>query len=350
MHWLIFLPPTRIGVIFLCLLTISVCACDRADQAPAAVQGYAPRGDAAATAGRVTVSGVSSGGYMAVQAHIALSDRISGAAAISAGPYHCAGGSVTTALGPCMQGTGLSVEPLVEFVRQKSASGEIADMANLVNTRAWVFHSPADAVVSPAAGQALADFYAMLLPADNVAFVTAPRSAHGWPTMSSGAPCEQMGGDFINSCNFDAAGELLKFLFGGLANPRQDMLTRELRTVDLSKWFPADSDVAKDGFAYVPANCEASMADCRLHIVFHGCRQGAEFIQDRFARQAGINEWADSNGIVVIYPQVEKSMFNPQGCWDWWGYTGDDYDLASGAQIAGVRAIIDALASGDLLR
>ena len=40
---------------------------------------------------------------------------------------------------------------------------------------------------------------------------------------------------------------------------------------------------------------------------------------------------------------------NPQGCWDWWGYTGQDYDLAAGKQVAGVDALITSFAKGTLL-
>lgn len=350
MQLLNFWVSNRPGLVLLFLLMTGINACGKTGQAPDADQEPHAGGTAGIDPGRVTVSGVSSGGYMAVQAHIAMSDRISGAAAISAGPYHCAGGSVKTAIGPCMRGEGIAVEPLLEFVRQQSAAGEIADIAGLASARAWVFHSPADAVVSPKAGQALTDFYAALLPAENLASITAPHAAHGWPTLSNGEPCGQMSGDFINSCNFDAAGELLAFLFGALDNPRQENLSGDLQPIDLSQAFPAGSAVADDGFVYVPASCESNMTDCRLHIAFHGCRQGAEFVEDRFARQIGLNEWADSNNIVVVYPQIEKSMFNPQGCWDWWGYSGDNYDLADGAQLTGVRTIIDAFARGQLLR
>jgi len=41
------------------------------------------------------------------------------------------------------------------------------------------------------------------------------------------------------------------------------------------------------------------------------------------------NEWADTNRIIVLYPQAHAttvseltSLFNTklQGCWNWWGY------------------------------
>ncbi|WP_235580933.1 hypothetical protein [Pseudorhodoferax sp. Leaf265] len=36
----------------------------------------------------------------------------------------------------------------------------------------------------------------------------------------------------------------------------------------------------------------------------------------------GFNRWADTNRLIVLYPQVARSgasPFNPKGCWDWWG-------------------------------
>lgn len=297
---------------------------------------------------KVTLSGISSGGYMAVQAHVALADRIRGAAALAAGPFHCAEGSVTKALGPCLKGDGLSIEPLLSFARENAGAGKIARLEALAGTRAWVYQGSSDTVVSPVAGKALFDFYAAFMPADNIRYVTSVASGHGWPTEATGVPCPETGGDFINACGFDAAGEFLNFLYDGLNAPSGSGLSASLQEIDLSG-IASGSAIADSGFAYVPASCAASMSNCNLHIAFHGCRQGAEFVDDRFASQAGINEWADSNDMVVVYPQIEKSMLNPQGCWDWWGYSGSDYDLASGEQVAAVNAIIEAFARDELL-
>ena len=50
----------------------------------------------------ITVSGISSGAFMAVQLHIAFSSIISGAAVYAGGPYWCAQGSLNTAMMECM--------------------------------------------------------------------------------------------------------------------------------------------------------------------------------------------------------------------------------------------------------
>jgi hypothetical protein len=298
---------------------------------------------------RVTVSGVSAGGFMAVQSHVAFADRIGGAGVIAAGPYHCAQGDVQVALSQCMTGEGLAIEPLVEFARKRAEAGEIAPLAELESARVWIFHSPADAVVAPSAGKALADFYRAFVPVEQVVLVDDVAAAHGWPTLDAGAACQEPGGDYINDCDFDAAGAILGHLYGSL-NPRAPEAGRDnLVEADFSRYFASGSHVAKSGYLYVPDTCRSDARQCGLHIVFHGCVQGAEFVDDRFVTQAGFNEWADSNGLVIAYPQLEKSLFNPKGCWDWWGYTDGSYDLRSGKQVAGVAALIDAYASGTLL-
>ncbi len=52
---------------------------------------------------QVTVSGLSSGAFMAVQMHAAFSDRIQGAGVVAGGPYYCAEGDLIKALTTCMR-------------------------------------------------------------------------------------------------------------------------------------------------------------------------------------------------------------------------------------------------------
>lgn len=298
---------------------------------------------------RITVSGVSAGGFMAVQSHIALADRIGGAGIVAGGPYHCAQGDVQVALSECMTGEGLNIEPLIGFTREAGAAGDIAPVTELDSARVWIFHSPADSVVSPAAGRALMDFYRAFVAADQVAFVDDVETAHGWPTLDAGAACMEWGGDYINDCDYDTAGAILQHLYGDFNARDPQAKPENLVETDMSAYFGSGSHVAESGYLYVPDSCRGNPGDCSLHIAFHGCVQGAEFIDDRFAMQAGFNEWAESNHLIVAYPQIEKSLFNPKGCWDWWGYTDEDYDLRSGKQVAGVAAIIDSFVSGTLL-
>jgi hypothetical protein len=48
---------------------------------------------------------------------------------------------------------------------------------------------------------------------------------------------------------------------------------------------------------------------------------------------------------VVVYPQTRASFMplNPKGCWDWWGYSGADYDTRNGVQLRWLANLVDAL-------
>jgi len=65
-----------------------------------------------------------------------------------------------------------------------------------------------------------------------------------------------------------------------------------------------------------------------------------------YVRNAGYNRWADTNRIIVLYPQATTSSGNPNGCWDWWGYDDPNYAVKSGRQMAAVKQMIDRIASG----
>jgi hypothetical protein len=87
-----------------------------------------------------------------------------------------------------------------------------------------------------------------------------------------------------------------------------------------------------------------------VHIAFHGCRQQTARIGDRFYRFAGYNEWADLNRMIVLYPQATNSdlppVYNPRGCWDWWGYDDPAYAKQGGRQMRAVKAMLDRLSAG----
>ena len=94
------------------------------------------------------------------------------------------------------------------------------------------------------------------------------------------------------------------------------------------------------------AACNTSA--CRVHVAFHGCRQGDESVGDRFYGSAGYNPVADANAIIVLYPQVQPSgyfPYNPRGCWDFWGYSSfdpfqPDYYTRDAVQMKAVRAML----------
>ena len=48
------------------------------------------------------------------------------------------------------------------------------------------------------------------------------------------------------------------------------------------------------------------------------------------------------------WPWPTTFVYNPKGCWDWWGYTGAGYHTRTGAQIEAVGNMLERL-QGDCL-
>jgi poly(3-hydroxybutyrate) depolymerase len=299
----------------------------------------------------ITASGVSSGGYMAVQLHVAHSARVAGVGVIAGGPYYCAQGSVFTALYNCMQPglwTPVTAPALLKSETDSLAAAHAIDpTANLAGSRAWLFTGTADHTVYPAVVQALRDFYGaykaqVLLVADKPA-------GHGMVTDNHGNACDSTEPPYIVDCDYDAAGQLLAFLLGGPLRQPAAPETGRLLSFDQARYADGDAHaIALDdtGFVYVPQRCATE--PCRIHVAFHGCHQGEAELGERFVREAGYNRWADTNGLIVLYPQVVRRyspfIFNPRGCWDWWGYTGTNYHTKAAPQIRAVMKMIDRLA------
>ena len=63
-----------------------------------------------------------------------------------------------------------------------------------------------------------------------------------------------------------------------------------------------------------------------------------------FIKKSGFARWADTNRLVILFPQVAGSVVNPHGCWDWWGYSDIDYLGKDAPQIAAIWAMAERLA------
>lgn len=297
-------------------------------------------------ANRITVSGLSAGAYMAGQLHVAHSKLFSGAAILAGGPYWCAEASLAKGLGPCMKGGDVGQQGLLDYAREMETAGQIDPLENLRDDRVWIFHGALDVVVNAEVSAAAASFYDGLVDDDAIVLVTDVPAVHGMPTQSTGAACDTMAPPFLNKCDYDAAGELLGALYGELQE--RSLASGELLAVP--QVGGGDAEMLESAFLYVPESC-AKGESCGVHVALHGCQQSSEYVSDAFATGAGYNEWADTNNLLVLYPQVASSKIapmNPMGCWDWWGYTDENYATQTGPQIAVIKGMIDALAGETL--
>ncbi|MEJ2534995.1 MAG: PHB depolymerase family esterase [Gammaproteobacteria bacterium] len=293
----------------------------------------------AADAGKptVTVSGVSAGAAMAHQLHIAYPELLDGAAIIAGAPFGCAEGNIATALGRCM-GTDAApeLEPLLEAARAAAADGRLGPASDLAGDRVWLFHGARDTVVSAAVHGAVASFYRAYAPGVELVEEFRPETGHVFPTLRDGGECSALTAPFIGACGYDAAGELLRFLYDGLEAPSGT----PGQTGDSGVAAVAEAVVLADAegagllpeaFVYRPARC--ADGGCPVHLVLHGCGQSTAQIGRQFIEQSGYLPWARANGLVLAFPQVAPSPLNPLACWDWWGYTGPGYRWRDGKQM-----------------
>ncbi len=293
----------------------------------------------------IMVSGLSSGGYMAAQFHLAYSNEVQGAAIVAAGPVYCAANSLQTAFAHCLNQPNSTPDLAAAkaYLEAQQQTDGIDALENLADDKVWLFHGTKDTTVAAPVSDALAHQYQSLLPKNNVVHIKDKPFAHHFPTdHNKGTDCEASTAPFIGSCGYDAAGALLSHLLPGL-KPRADKASGRLLELDQVALAPkAKGQLGATGYLYLPQSCSKGQS-CRLHVSFHGCKQYAGAVGDVYARLTGLNEYADSNQLVVFYPQADKSVMNPNGCWDWWGYSGENYATKNGAQMQAVKQLIDVL-------
>ena len=352
LHCRIFLARTLAALAALALLAAGPAA-------PARAQQVLPL--PAMKAGQVSVSGLSSGGYMAVQYGVAFSASVDGVGVIAGGPYYCARGNVNTATNVCsctgspflcqVKAGGTKVDELIAITDQNAANNTVDPTAGLARQRVWMLSGSADTLVPQAVMTDLESYYRHYINSANISYKKDLPAQHAMPTDDFGNACDKLGSPYINNCGFDAAGALLQWIYGkptplnarGGATPAGKFIEFD-QTAFLAD--PTSHGMAASGFLYVPPGCDSNAGQgCRLHVVLHGCLQDPTNIGDKYVKNTGYNRWADSNRIVLLYPQTApiNPLANPNACWDWFNYDDAKYAQKGGRQMAAIKLMVDRL-------
>lgn len=338
---------------------------------PALAQTHAALSGYNADISQSSISGISSGGFMAVQFGTAWSSVIKGVGIVAGGPFWCAQADANDAFDafslPFLNATGLcmSGKPLADldhFIGKadaESASGGIDSPEGLSRQKIYVFHGYNDDKVAQSVTDATVAFYRHYLGGPsrgNLYYQTSIGAGHSFVVATaphSGGPneCNVTAGPFIDACGYDQAGIILQHIYGPLNPPNRGRLSGTVKRFDQSIYTDnrdtGPLSLGDTGYVFVPKDCEDG-APCRVHIALHGCLQDAGEIDRRFIDETGYNAWADSNRLIVLYPQTAVSWYlpyNPLACWDLWGYVdeNDSYVTKSGSQIRAIKAMLDAL-------
>lgn len=308
---------------------------------------------------QTTVSGLSSGGFMANQLGIAYSSLFKGVGVFAAGPYMCAGLSNYTS---CMYNASISSTALANMqnrIDTWSASGAIDNKANIAGQKVYLFIGTSDYTVGQNPTTALKTQYTNNgVPAANLEHVVRSGAAHTFPTdfdSTGNNGCGSAASPYISNCSYDGAKAVLQKFYGTL-NPRNNAPAAGNYIEFNQTQFTTNPGMASTGWAYVPANC-ASGSQCKVHVALHGCQQSTDKIGDKFVKNTGYSRWADTNSIIVLFPQTKTdntsrqtaasgSLANPNACWDWIGWYGGNFAQKAGTQMAAIKAMVDRVSSG----
>lgn len=293
---------------------------------------------------QVTVSGLSSGGFMAVQLHVAYSETFKGAGVVAGGPYYCAENSFFSAIGKCMnKPADIDVNNLASITKKWAASKDIDNVTNLKESKVYLYSGTLDSTVKPGIVAALKTYYESFVNPKNILYKNDIASEHGMITNQTGKACNSKDSPFINNCQFDLAGAILNHLYPKLKPASAKALANDSFVEFDQTEFVTGHGMAPTGWAYIPQACKTSKEVCKAHIALHGCQQNTSDVKLEFVQNAGYNRWAEANNIVVIYPQTGKGSTN--SCWDWWGYDSANYAKKSGPQMSAIKAMVDRVAS-----
>jgi chitodextrinase len=243
------------------------------------------------------------------------------------------------------------------------SGNKIDDISNLAKQKIYMISGTSDTTVSVSVMNQLYKYYVtdgQFIPSDNVVYKKDLRSAHTFPTdfdSTGNNACGTASSPYVSNCGFDGAGAILEHMYGPLQPRNNGVLNGKFIEFEQSEFLsnPRSVGMSNTGWAFVPKSCSDGQT-CKLHIAYHGCLQGYEKIGDKYVKNTGFNRWADTNNIIVIYPQAvvtstagpgSIALFpNMNGCWDWIGWYGADFDVKSGKQLTAMKQIIDRITAG----
>ena len=293
------------------------------------------------------VSGISSGAAEAVQLQVAYSARFQGLAFFAGPAYDCAEGSSTLAVYACAYDTlPTNVGQLESTAAQWAAQGLIDPTSNLAGKPVYEWHGTLDTVVAAPVADAADSFLAHF--GASVDYVDTVPSGHGWISPIAPEACSASFTPYVDNCGTDPEHAFLSRWFGSVGAPNLGSPAGQLISFDQSTYAPSGSAAAvglgPTGYEYVPNTCAAGAA-CRLVLALHGCAQDTADVGTAFIQDSYLDQYADTNSLVILYPQVSATnSANPLGCWDWWGYLANDahYAQKSGAQMTALLNMVAA--------
>ena len=181
-----------------------------------------------------SVSGLSSGAYMAGQIEVAHAKDIVGAGIVAGGPYACAESAAsrifpfwptavaqngTQALYQCMK-TSLGKpdpETLAARAKELADDGAIDPIAELAQDNVYLYSGHKDDTVELDVVKAAKSLYEKLGVAPGNMTLIEGDGGHAFITTHGGAACDITGTPYVANCGYDQAKAILAWIYGPLA-------------------------------------------------------------------------------------------------------------------------------------
>src|SRR5258706_4134294 len=256
-------------------------------------------------------SGLSAGGYMAGQFHVAHSATVIGSGIRGAWPFGWAQSSGATAflffpmavtynltqaenggMADRLSAFGiLDSQRLSQIASTLAEEGKIDPLSNLKRSRVYLYSGEDDHTVVTPVVEAARDFYLTAgVHAQNIEFISKRPGGHAFLTTNAGTQCGLSDPPYVSNCHYDQAEAILRFIYGTL-QPKGTASSENFVPFDQTAYASSSATLANEGIVYVPATCRAG-GHCRVHIVFHGCKQSRAEVKEAFIRGSGFAYWA----------------------------------------------------------
>ena len=272
-----------------------------------------------------SVSGISSGAFMAAQMGVIYSDDVTAVGLVAGGFFNCAGNQYQTASKQALKlGAGYKIFFATEVDVAAQAQGHlseaikispqnpiyqsvqicmkhpdqavidqtsltdfeskklIASLTNIQNQKILLYQGQLDKVVNPKMLAKNLEFYkGQNVKDENIKIIENEKGAHTFATDYKGLnDCSTQGVPYISSCDLDLAGDILKHALGTPDLVRNSIDDEKLiHGINQKTSETTPDSIGTYGYLGASPFCLENPSQCQVHVALHGCEMADAFDQ-----------------------------------------------------------------------
>jgi len=293
---------------------------------------------------------------MAVNHLFAFSSSVDGAMIAAGSPYGC--GVQPDEGDRCYYGH-VDIKASIAWTYWRYQQGLIDDPSNLKNVPVLLFNGKYDECVYTRVMKDTFEQLRYFIDERLIFRQFGTNAAHVWSLDHGQCHCGTCS-DFeasleccdVNNCQYDLSGDMLRKIYGDI-KPRK-RAHQNLVHVDQWKYVPRENNLTnftvprfglwRFALVYVPENCKDHVESCRIHVNYHGCIRKVLSRRRLWATSTDLNEYGESNDIIMVYPQAAGSQSEGIGCWNWGDVKADpNFDTRRSVQLRTVMNLLEDL-------